>query len=126
MTPHFTLNELSCRCGCVMPEEVLRRLRALANALEVIRAAVGKPVQVISGYRCAAHNRKVGGAVNSRHTWGDAVDIQVQGMSGAELRDLVEQLIARKQLPDGGVGTYSKKVLTLHYDLRGIRARWHH
>lgn len=109
-----------------MPEEVLRRIRALAGALEVIRAAVGKPVQVISGYRCPAHNRKVGGAVNSRHTWGDAVDIQVQGMSGEELRNLVEQLIARKQLPDGGVGTYSKKVLTLHYDLRGIRARWHH
>lgn len=126
MTPHFSWNEFACKCGCVAPEEVQRRARAMASALEVIRAAVGKPVQVISGYRCAAHNRKVGGAVNSRHTWGDAVDIQVQGMSGTELRDLVEQLIARKQLPDGGVGTYSKKVLTLHYDLRGIRARWHH
>jgi len=49
VTPHFALDELACRCGCVMPEEVLRRLRALANAIEVIRAAVGKPVQVISG-----------------------------------------------------------------------------
>lgn len=126
MTPHFSLDELSCRCGCVMPEEVLRRIRALANALEVIRAAVGKPVQVISGYRCAAHNRKVGGAVNSRHTWGDAADIQVVGWGGKDLRALVERLIEQKKLPAGGVGTYQRKPLTLHYDLRAIAARWHH
>ena len=126
VTPHFTLEELTCRCGCAAPPEVVRRLGDLARALEVIRAEVRAPVQVISGYRCERHNRKVGGAVNSRHMWGDAADIQVVGWGGKDLRALVERLIAAKKLPAGGLGTYQRKPLTLHYDLRAIAARWHH
>jgi len=126
LTQHFRVEEFTCKCGCVAPPEVLQRILPLARALEVLRAEVRAPVQVISGYRCVAHNRKVGGAVNSRHTWGDAVDLQVTGWGGKDLRALVERLIAAKRMPNGGLGTYEKKALTLHYDLRGIAARWHH
>ena len=126
VTQHFSLDEFMCRCGCAPPNEVIWRIPPLARALEVLRAEVRAPVQVISGYRCAKHNAKVGGAVNSRHTWGDAVDIQVNGWGGKDLRELVERLIAAKRMPNGGLGTYERKALTLHYDLRGIAARWHH
>jgi uncharacterized protein YcbK (DUF882 family) len=126
LTQHFDIDEFMCRCGCAPPPEVLQRIPPLARALEVLRAEVRAPVQVISGYRCAKHNAKVGGALNSRHTWGDAVDLQVTGWGGKDLRALVERLIAAKRMPNGGLGTYEKKALTLHYDLRGIAARWHH
>lgn len=126
MTPNFSWAELSCRCGCEAPPKVRERALELAQQLELIRAEVRGPVQVISGYRCEARNRAVGGAPNSRHLWGDAADIQVQGWAGRDLRELAELLIARGKLRNGGIGTYARKPLTLHYDLRSIAARWHH
>lgn len=125
LSQHFALAELDCQCGCSLPTPVLRRLRRLAYALEVIRAEVGEPVQVISGYRCAARNRAVGGAVHSRHLEGDAADIQVQGRTGRELRETIERLINAGRIPEGGLGTYADRALTCHYDLRPMRARWH-
>lgn len=124
LTQHFALSELDCRCGCTVPARVLARLRRLAQALEVIRAEVGAPVMVISGYRCRARNKAVGGAAASRHIEGDAVDIQVDGRTGEELRDLIEELISQGRVPDGGLGTYADRRLTVHYDLRPMRARW--
>jgi uncharacterized protein YcbK (DUF882 family) len=126
VTPNFSWSELACRCGCEAPPKVRDRALELAQQLEVIRAEVRGPVQVISGYRCEARNRKVGGAPNSRHLWGDAADIQVQGWAGRDLRELAELLISRGKLRNGGIGTYARKPLTLHYDLRSIAARWHH
>ena len=126
MTPSFAWHEFACRCGCEAPPKVRDRALELAQQLEVIRAEVRGPVQVISGYRCETRNRKVGGAPNSRHLWGDAADIQVHGWGGRDLRELAELLIARGALCNGGIGTYARKPLTLHYDLRSIAARWHH
>ena len=50
----------------------------------------------------------------------------MQGWGGRDLRELAELLIARGTLRNGGIGTYARKPLTLHYDLRSIAARWHH
>lgn len=124
LTQHFALSELDCRCGCTVPARVLARLRRLAQALEVIRAEVGAPVMVISGYRCRARNAAVGGARASRHIQGDAADIQVEGLTGDELREIAEELISSGRIPDGGLGTYADRRLTFHYDLRPLRARW--
>jgi zinc D-Ala-D-Ala carboxypeptidase len=126
VTPNFSWGELACRCGCEAPPKVRDRALELAQQLEVIRTEVRGPVQIISGYRCERRNRTVGGAPNSRHLWGDAADIQVHGWAGRDLRELAELLIGRGKLRNGGIGTYAKKPLTLHYDLRSIAARWHH
>lgn len=125
LTQHFALSELDCSCGCSLPPRILDRLRRLATALEVMRAEIGQPLTVISGYRCASRNRAVGGAPASRHLIGDAADLQAQGLTGAELRAVIERLISQRRVPDGGLGTYASKVLTCHYDLRPTRARWH-
>jgi uncharacterized protein YcbK (DUF882 family) len=126
VTPNFRWTEFACRCGCEAPPKVRDRALELAQQLEVIRAEARGPVQIISGYRCEARNRKVGGAPNSRHLWGDAADLQVFGWGGRDLRLLAERLIKQGKLRDGGLGTYAKKPLTLHYDLRGVPGRWHH
>lgn len=54
---------------------VLSNLQAVADLLELIRAANGgKPLYVTSGYRSIALNEKVGGTSLSYHCHGAAVD----------------------------------------------------
>ncbi len=62
--PHFKPEELACRhCG-ELPEDIDVELM---DRLEALRAIVGKPLRVNSGYRCRAHNVLVGGAPYSQH-----------------------------------------------------------
>jgi uncharacterized protein YcbK (DUF882 family) len=89
--------------------------------LQAIRDAIGKPIIINSGYRSPEHNKKVGGAVNSFHVKGMAVDFRVNGMSQQDLFNKVEELIKSGAIIQGGLGLYSSWV---HYDIRGIKARW--
>ncbi|HEU0204950.1 MAG TPA: D-Ala-D-Ala carboxypeptidase family metallohydrolase [Burkholderiaceae bacterium] len=62
------------------------QLRALCGSvLDPLRAALGRPIKVNSGYRSPALNRRIGGAANSQHVEGKAVDIQSPGISVLEL-----------------------------------------
>lgn len=47
----------------------------LVIILERIRAAIGRPLPIVSGYRSPASNRRAGGARYSRHLVGEAADI---------------------------------------------------
>ena len=118
LTPNFSLRELSCRCGCTTPEGVTHNLRELAQQLEQLRALVGKPVVILSGYRCPEHNRKVDGAPMSQHTLGLAADVMVKGMTPGQIKRAAER-VARFNA--GGIGLYRTWV---HVDIRGTHARW--
>lgn len=48
---------------------------ALLIAVHRIQDDWGRRVVINSGYRCYAHNLKIGGAINSAHTVGMACDI---------------------------------------------------
>lgn len=56
-------------------ETILKRVINLAKELDKIRDEWGSPIGVTSWYRPAYVNRRVGGVANSRHLFGDAVDI---------------------------------------------------
>lgn len=82
LTPHFSLEELTAsqaaaRHGmgnCPSPA-IAARLRLTASLLEKVRTLLGdRVISVSSGYRSPAVNRLVGGARNSAHTEGWAVD----------------------------------------------------
>jgi zinc D-Ala-D-Ala carboxypeptidase len=82
LTPNFSFEELTAsetaaRDGIdnTPPDALMDNLLALANGLEKVRALLGNPIHVNSGYRCPALNAKVGGASNSRHMTGLAADI---------------------------------------------------
>ncbi len=82
LTAHFTLAELTASAKAralgldnTPPADVLPRLVLLAEMLERIRATLGEPITVTSGYRSPAVNRAVGGITNSDHTLGLAADI---------------------------------------------------
>ena len=67
---YFARHEFRCPC-CHHGAVAL----ALVLALEDVRTLYGGPVVIASGWRCAAHNARVGGHPQSRHLVGCAVDV---------------------------------------------------
>ena len=63
----------------------LHNLCRLAQTLELVRVAVGKPLIINSAYRSPAVNAAIGGAKNSQHMRGLAADIKVAGMTPYEV-----------------------------------------
>ena len=59
-------------CPCCKREEMSEEL---VFKLDLLRELVGKPLIVTSGFRCEKYNKKIGGAENSAHLRGWAVDI---------------------------------------------------
>jgi hypothetical protein len=57
--------------------EILIDEQAL-DKLQKLRDALGKPLILTSAYRSPAHNKRVGGAKNSRHMQGDAFDVRME------------------------------------------------
>lgn len=82
---YFTLEELTCRCGCgrmEMDREFMRKLVAL-------RRAFGVPLPLASAYRCPEHNARVSSTgPDGPHTTGRAVDPRVSGETAYRLVEL--------------------------------------
>ena len=122
MTKNFSIGEFECKCGCVMPDEVLYNVVKLVNQLQTIRDVIKTPIQINSAYRCKSHNKAIGGSVSSQHILGKAADIVVRGYDPSlEIYPLIEELINEGQILQGGLGDYSTFT---HYDIRKTKARW--
>lgn len=63
--------------------------------LDPLRAALGNPIVVTSGYRCPALNRAVGGAQASVHMKGYAADIHCPKMAFDDFRAFVIEWVQR-------------------------------
>jgi len=90
LSPHFNVAELRTRTRQGGPKDGTCWVhRDLLRALEELRAAVGRPLPIVSGWRDVAHNKRVGGAASSQHTFGVApelVEIAPRLSRGAHLR----------------------------------------
>lgn len=89
LSPHFSLDEL-CVTQTGLPNQpsamVVSRLKLLCDmVLEPVRKNFGRPVVVNSGYRSEAVNKAVGSKSTSQHRLGEAADIEVPGVSNAEV-----------------------------------------
>jgi len=99
----------------------------LLDTLEVFRAATAAawaskfqatknlfPGMIVdSAFRCAEHNKAVGGAPHSQHLLGLAADVRVPLMSAAELEQ-----VARTILGINGIGRSTPPMTYLHIDVR--------
>lgn len=110
LSPHFDRTEFRCRhCGLLPPKT--RAWRHLATHLERLRAILGRPVRIVSGYRCPQHpieRAKPGGP--GEHNRG-AADLEL-GVA------TVEQAEAA-----GFTGIGNRGRWATHVDL-GRRRRW--
>jgi uncharacterized protein YcbK (DUF882 family) len=68
---HFKDAEFTCpHCGVALVRPRLKQ------CLENLRYAMGgRPIRIVSGYRCPPHNKAVGGAPDSQHMYAAAADI---------------------------------------------------
>ena len=101
LSEHFTLGEFT-KSGShpevynIPSHEAIANLKRLCVWLEALREASpdptaspgpskrrGAPIIINSGYRSPQLNRKIGGANNSNHLTGCAVDIRTSGMEQA-------------------------------------------
>ena len=95
LTEHFTLEEMLHSETAVKKhienrinaEEVNNLVRLCQKVLEPLRAYFGTPIRINSGFRCKALNAAVGGAANSYHLKGRAVDIPMRPGWLAYIRD---------------------------------------
>lgn len=54
-----------------------------------LRDHFGKPVRINSGYRSLALNDAIGGSTKSQHSKGEALDLEIDGVSNLEVADWI-------------------------------------
>lgn len=87
----------------------------LVEILQKIREYFNVPVTINSAYRCEKHNKKIGGAPNSKHLYGQAADIKVKGVKPLKVAQYAESIGVK------GIGRYTNFV---HVDTRTTKFFW--
>jgi uncharacterized protein YcbK (DUF882 family) len=121
LTKNFNKSEFESKDGSEMPNEVFYNIQKVANQLQFLRTHLGRSIKINSAYRSPEHNESIGGVKNSQHVLGKASDIVVAGLTTTEVYAVIEELIGKGDMLQGGLGLYNSFV---HYDIRGSRARW--
>lgn len=119
LSNNFKSNEFACKGkGCCSSVKIDSKL---VDYVQKIRDHFGKPVTINSGYRCAKHNKAVGGASGSYHTKGMAADIVVKDVKPKEVAKYAESIGIL------GVGLYetSKDGFFVHIDTRATKSFWY-
>lgn len=87
ISKHLTLSELTTSQTAIRRKidntpssETIINLKLIsAKVFEPLRKSLGQPIRISSGYRSPELNRVIGGARNSQHTTGEALDLQGMG-----------------------------------------------
>ena len=99
LSPHFTLAELTRTSTGLANEPSPSQVAALTSlclhVLEPIRALLGVPLRITSGFRGSAVNAAIKGAAGSQHMRGEAADIVPVGIDV----EAAMGLIAAARLP---------------------------
>ena len=104
---HCNCKLKSCRATMITTE--------LIKAFEKFRALINQPMKINSGYRCTQHNFNEGGKSQSRHQFGQAIDIHY---SWDDLLDVEETISALKACGFKFVLWYPNERF-FHCDVRG-------
>lgn len=132
LSPNFTLDELThsdiaIRKGIdnTPNADVTANLTELALTLEKVRALLGVPIHINSGYRGPKVNAAVGGSTTSAHMTGQAADFIAPAFGTpkevatkiAESDIEFDQLIHEGRWVHIGIrGDMRRQVLTAHFD----------
>lgn len=115
LSANFKVKEFACRDGA---DKVLIDVDLVAM-LQDLRTYLNKPITITSGYRTESYNKQCGGAENSYHLKGQAVDIYCTGV-----KPIVIALWAEFN-GLGGIGLYLDRTQEfVHIDTRQNKYRW--
>jgi uncharacterized protein YcbK (DUF882 family) len=125
-SPHLYWSELACHDSAKTPypeEWRATRGKVLARTFERIRSTLGehtgtlRPLEIGSGYRTKEHNKKIGGAADSMHLYGLAIDLHTpSGVSLEQLHRAAAEVLGQR----GGLFIYDWGV---HVDRRDYLKR---
>ena len=115
LTAHFNAKEFRCKCGkshdTLISEELLQKLEKLYTALDCSKIIVN------SGYRCANHDKAVGGSGSGQHTKGTAADVVCYGQDGQPISSKTV-CCAAQDLGFGGIANITSAYTSTHLDVR--------
>lgn len=122
LTENFTLNELIYSVTAEKNKidnrpsvQVIANLKSLCeNVLQPLRNALGCPIVITSGFRCAILNKKVGGQSNSQHLMGQAADLVVPQKNLKDVFNYIKSHLNYDQL----LYEYSKTDKWIHVSFR--------
>jgi hypothetical protein len=119
VSPHITWKELGCKDGTPYPAKWTDRAIVLAAEFERIRVECGGlPITIGSAYRTPSHNKAIGGAVQSQHLQGRALDLYPPaGMTVERFYAVIRTIAGHADSEIRGLGRYPTFV---HIDIRPI------
>ena len=120
LTEHFSVSEFRCKCGRTHDTLIDPKLPEM---LEKLRTKLGcKAITVNSGYRCAAHDKSVGGGGSGMHTKGLAADIVCIGRDGKPISSKIVSCAAQ-YIGFCGIANIDSSYTAAHLDVR-TGSRW--
>lgn len=121
LTPHFNVKEFKCQCGkshdILISEELVSKLEELYEALDCSK------IIITSGYRCAEHDKAVGGTSTGQHTKGTAADICCYAQDGSKISSKTVCCKAQ-DLGFTGIANITSEYVYAHVDVRS-GSKWY-
>ena len=115
LTEHFNVQEFRCKCGgthdVIIDSALVNKLEQLFTALECSKIIIN------SGYRCANHDKNVGGNGSGQHTKGTAADIVCYDKSGNKISSK-KVCCAGQDIGFGGIANIGSTYTATHVDTR--------
>ena len=100
IAPNFQVKEFACSDG----SDVVVVHPYIPHICQIVRNNFNMPFSPTSAYRTLSHNKSVGGATNSNHVYGRAVDIPAKnGVTPKQLYDYLDSIFGEW----GELGIYS-------------------
>ncbi len=121
LSPHFNAREFRCKCGkeheILISTELVDKLEKLYEKLDCSK------IIVTSGYRCAEHDKNVGGSGTGQHTKGNAADICCYGQDG---QPISSKIVCCKAQDIGftGIANITAAYQYTHVDVR-TGSKWY-
>lgn len=97
-------------------QEHLDNLQVVIDEIaQPLRDHFGKPVRINSGYRSPALNEAIGGSTKSQHSKGEALDLEIDGVSNLEVADWITDNC-----------DYDQVILEFYNPAEGTNSGWVH
>lgn len=121
LSPHFNAREFKCKCGkehdFQVSTELVDKLEKLYEKLDCSK------IIVTSGFRCADHDKNVGGTGTGQHTKGTADDICCYGQDGQPISSKTVCCIAQ-DIGFTGIANINASYQYTHVDVR-TGSKWY-